>query len=74
MKSLLIRDKSLILNQIKSNRNFSDSTIKLIDQTYKIYNLKPHFVYHLPLQICFNLQTILRPWPPQHITSLVPNW
>lgn len=36
MKSLLIRDKSLILNQIKSNRNFSDSTIKLIDQTYNL--------------------------------------
>lgn len=34
LKSLLIKDKTVILNQIKSNINISDSTIKLIDQTY----------------------------------------
>lgn len=36
MKSLLTRDKSLILNQIKSKRNFSESTINLIEQTYNL--------------------------------------
>lgn len=29
MKSLLQKDQSLILNQFKSNRNFTDSTIEI---------------------------------------------
>lgn len=36
MKSLLNKDSSLVLNQIKSFRSFSDTTINLIDQTYKL--------------------------------------
>ena len=36
MKSLLNKDKSLILNQIKSYRDFSSSTINLLDQTYEL--------------------------------------
>ena len=36
MKTLLNKDKSLILNQVKSYRNFNDATINLIKQTYNL--------------------------------------
>ena len=36
MKSLLIKDKALVLNQIKSFRSYTDATINLIDQTYNL--------------------------------------
>lgn len=36
MKSLLQKDQSLIINQFKSNRNFTDSTIEILNQTYNL--------------------------------------
>ena len=36
MKSFLQKDQSLIINQFKSNRNFTDSTIEILNQTYNL--------------------------------------
>ena len=36
MKTLLHKDQSLLLNQFKSNRNFTDSTIEILNQTYNL--------------------------------------
>ena len=47
LKSLLHMNSSLVLNQDKSFRNFSDSTINLIKQTYELIPTenKRQFVY-----------------------------
>lgn len=36
MKTLLHKDQSLLLNQFKSNRNFSENTIEILNQTYNL--------------------------------------